>query len=129
MIYYDAAVETDYPAEELFVSPAQYGLWFETEGTALKSVSIKQRQLLVEHLGLNLLRRHCSDESAGRSHADSRVLENSSEAYSLEELEDMLLWDRMDEAIKGIGGCNAVEKAWTERHEHFWNIERSPLLE
>lgn len=124
---YAMEVETDYPAEELFISSEQYGNWFENE-EEVPSVSVRQKQLMVEHLGLSLLISYCRDERLGRSHAEGKVYERVSEAYSLEELEAMDLWARMDDKINDLGGCERLEEIYAEQTEDFWKIEPSPML-
>jgi hypothetical protein len=66
------------------------------------------RELAIEHLPYYLLQRHCEDQAAGLSHADSRVYETFARDNTVAELQATTLWTRIDAQIAELGGCASV---------------------
>jgi hypothetical protein len=99
------------PAGELLIAQARFDQWF---GAAVpndqicRNVGRQPRQLSVTYLPTYLLRQHCSDLAAGRSHADSQVFETLRDTFTLAELEAGDLWGRMDAKIASFGGCASL---------------------
>jgi hypothetical protein len=50
----------------------------------------------------------CADITAGLSRAESGVLDSFRRFYTLAELEEINLWERLDAKIESFGGCEHV---------------------
>ena len=53
----------------------------------------------------------CADRSAGTDPARSQVYDNFRFNYSLEQLQKQRLWERLDEKIAALGGCEKIPPA------------------
>ena len=102
-----------YPSSELPISEATYTEWFSTSNPHeenLKNVGRKTTELGVEYLSPALLNTRCSDLAAGRSNADSYVYAPGwfgiGNHWTVDELEAMGFWERMDAKIEQYGGCS-----------------------
>jgi len=63
-------------------------------------------ELAIPYLPMYLLYRYCDDKAAGRSHAEGHVYNWIFKPnYTLSELTDAHLWERMDEKLATLGGC------------------------
>ena len=95
--------------EELFIDQTTYDAWFgpgvASEGA---NVSRRPRELAIEYLPRYLLAQRCRDIREGKSHADSWVYNSFQRNYSVEDLEAMNLWSRIDGKINRLGGCETV---------------------
>jgi hypothetical protein len=103
------------PIGELTLNARTFGRWFGAAAVPPPSGSNVGRQtveLAIRHLSDPLLRAHCDDLAAGRSHAQSRVYDPQvsglGKYYTVLELEGMQLWDRLDARLAAIGGCANV---------------------
>jgi hypothetical protein len=99
-----------YPARELLIDQARFDAWFGPavpDAEKSRNVGRRPRELAIQYLPNYLLRNHCEDLAAGRSHAESHVVETLSN-YTVAELEAAQLWQRMDAKIAGMGGCANV---------------------
>ncbi len=99
-----------FPIEELFIDQSTYEAWFVL-GDAHQNIGRKVSELMIEYLPLATLNAHCQDILDGKSHAESYVYNQWSALnfiYSVEELEAMSFWDRMDAKIESLGGCAIV---------------------
>ena len=82
--------------------------WF---GNSLSEEEIKNNigrrstELGLQYLSDFLLRRRCDDVDSGVGRAESEVFASLSKYWSLQELEAMQLWDRLDEKLTLLGGC------------------------
>ncbi len=101
-----------FPIEELFIDQATYDAWFGP-GATLESTNVgrRTRELAIEYLPRLLLKQRCKDILDGRSHANSHVYRWTAfdRNYSVEELEAVNLWKRMDAKIARIGGCATLQ--------------------
>ena len=99
-----------FPVEELFIDQTTYEAWF---GPGVSSeeesanVGRRIRELAIEYLPRALLEGRCQDIRSGRSHENSWVYTVPAlfRHYSVEELEAMNLWGRIDAKIDSLGGC------------------------
>ena len=104
-----------FPIEELFIDQATYDAWFGP-GVSLppgkSNVSRRVSDLTIKYLPRILLAQRCRDLREGRSGSKSLVWSWAGfPNYSVEELEAMNLWDRIDAKIDELGGC-PIENSW-----------------
>lgn len=111
-----------FPAEELLIDNTTFQRWFgpgvpdhETENNVGRRVV----ELAVEHPPDYLLWLHCKDEKANRSPEDSLVFlkeaDNQSGAwlsrhFSMDELNQKRLWERLRQKVKRRGGCGKIHQ-------------------
>jgi hypothetical protein len=96
------------PGTELMIDSAKFDEWFGPGLPHLAGVGRQVRELSLEHLPYFLLRKHCEDQSAGLSHADSRVFEIFERNYTVAQLETIGLWGRIATKISDLGGCTSI---------------------
>ena len=104
-----------FPIEELFIDQATYDAWFGP-GVSLpqgkSNVSRRASDLAIKYLPRTLLVPRCRDIREGRSHSNSHVIAWIPPLhYSVQELEAIKLWDRIDAKIDELGGC-PIENSW-----------------
>lgn len=108
---YDRYVRTaSYPGTELLIDEGQYLQWFDPQSpeTHANNIGRRARELALIYLPTYLLRQHCGDLAAGRSHANSTVAAVFSRWYTVAELEALQLWQRLDARVAVLGGCANV---------------------
>lgn len=98
-----------YPGEEFLIDQATYDSWFSA-GMSDPNLNLGRQvfELALIHLPDMLLHSHCNDIAAGRNHAQSDVYALFSRWHSVQELEDINLWQRLDEKIATFGGCDYI---------------------
>lgn len=97
-----------YPSEKLFLSQATFDKWFNPQvSPADKNIARRSRELAIEYLPIGLLFAYCKDKTAGVSHAEGTVFGDLKYYYTLAELEQGKLWERMEAKITQLGGCAA----------------------
>ncbi|MFX1538301.1 MAG: hypothetical protein ACFFDI_29275 [Promethearchaeota archaeon] len=100
-----------YPIEEMLIDQTQWDSWF---GDAVppeeraKNIGRQVKELAIKYLPDYLLHLHCADVAAGRSHAESDVYDVFSRYYTVEELEEMNLWTRIQLKINIFDGCEHI---------------------
>ena len=104
-----------FPVEEWFIDQATYDAWFGP-GVSLpqgkSNVSRRITDLAIKYLPRILLVQRCRDIREGRSNSNSLVKSWAGfPNYSVEELEAMNLWDRIDAKIDRLGSC-PIENSW-----------------
>jgi len=103
------------PFAELLIDQAQYDAWLgggdAVSITTCKNIGRQVRELAIRHLPNQLLRMRCADRSAGTDPARSQVYDNFRFNYSLEQLQKQRLWERLDEKIAALGGCEKIPPA------------------
>ena len=104
-----------FPIEELFIDEATYDAWFGP-GVSLpqgkSNVSRRVSDLAIKYLPRTLLVPRCRDIRERRSHSNSHVIAWIPPLhYSVQELEAIKLWDRIDAKIDELGGC-PIENSW-----------------
>jgi hypothetical protein len=104
--------EKSIPVEELFISQEIFHKWFEdpalSDEEKIKNVGKQVSILAIKYLPLGLLRLYCRDKIENKSHSEGGVYRNLQNHYRLEELEKIRLWEKMDEKINQLGGCEAI---------------------
>jgi hypothetical protein len=105
------------PVSLLPIDDGLYTVWFGPavdELTAQRNVGRRSVELAIEFLPDWLLRLHCEDLDAGSPPETSKVFGMLSYYWTLDELQAVSLWTRMDDTLADIGGCAAVApKPWT----------------
>jgi hypothetical protein len=104
------------PSEEILISEAQWEEWFGESvpfEDQKKNLSRRMAALVQEYLPDLLLRKRCEDIESGANHQDSEVYNSFlKEYYSVEELEALILWERLDTKIADLGGCALIPPSW-----------------
>jgi hypothetical protein len=101
-------VETEIPASRLLINQSTWNTWFGAGADHIDNIGRQVRVLALEFLPLYILKKHCEDKAANKNHADSSVFEIFKKNYTVNQLEAMNLWQRMDAKISALGGCNAI---------------------
>jgi hypothetical protein len=101
------------PSHELAISQAQSDAWFGPSVPPLdtwNNVGRRVRELAVDYLPDALLNWRCQDIQSGATHAESLVYKSSGLIlnYSVEELDALTLWERLDVKIAKLGGCTMI---------------------
>lgn len=104
----------DLPIAELFIDQAKFDRWFGgADGhlslTICKNVGRRIRELMIERLPRELLVSHCQDRVQLKSPAESSVYQPFRFNYSVRDLQDLGLWERLEEKVKILGGCAQIE--------------------
>ena len=104
-----------FPVEELFIDQATWDAWFGPDVSlppGKSNVSRRVSDLTIKYLPRILLAQRCRDIREGRSGSRSLVFSWAGfPNYSVEELEALNLWERIDDKIDGLGGC-PIENSW-----------------
>ena len=102
------------PTEDMLLDQAEFDElfgWDVSEEERCKNIGYKEKQLAVQYLPITLLSIHChQDVPAGRGHEESEIYRLLRRYYTLEELEAMDLWYRMEQKIEAMGGCENVPR-------------------
>lgn len=97
---------------DLFVTRTRWNRWYRlnfSESAKARNVGRQVAELARNHLSWRLLHVHCQDLADGKSHADSQVYhEIFKDYFTLRQLEDGGLWEKMDTKLAEIGGCAVV---------------------
>jgi hypothetical protein len=98
------------PIDELPISQSTFKAWFLDDPNPTHNVSRRVAELTLQYLPLQLLDKRCLDISKGNTdHANSTVyLGYFTGVYSVAELEALQLWEKMDEKINSLGGCQKI---------------------
>lgn len=99
------------PIGELFTTQDMFDSWFGEgvpDDEVCNNVGRRPIELALVYLPNGMLRRHCDDIAAGLDHANSTILQLFSSYYTIEEIEAINLWQRMDDKIAGFGGCDNI---------------------
>ena len=102
-----------FPISEILIDEGAFREWFGEPNTweeRRNNVGRRVVELGVKHLSPYLLRARCGDLAAGRSNAESEVYRPGHAGvgryWTVEELEEMGFWERMDAKIARYGGCS-----------------------
>ena len=112
---------TQFPGEELLIDGATWEAWFGpdvSEAERANNISRRVLELALEYLTRPLLQRRCDDLAAGTSKVASSVYSLLQRVYTIEELDAMDLWGRMDGKIASLGGCANVSSSWPGQLGH-----------
>ena len=114
---YNATMKSSpgYPIEELFIDQATYDAWFGPGVPWEKSnVGRRTTDLAIKYLPSALLNARCFDFRKGNARENSYVYNDYLglyRFYSVQELEAINFWNRMDAKIESLGGC-PIEVSW-----------------
>ena len=102
-----------FPIEELFIDQTTYDAWFGPGVSPEKNnVGRQTNDLTIKYLPRILLLQRCRDIREGRPNSNSLVKSWAGfPTYSVQELEAMNLWGRIDAKIDRLGGC-PIENSW-----------------
>jgi len=75
-------------------------------------VGRRPRELAIQYLPYGLLYYYCADQAAGLSPSEGSVFESLGYNFSLAELEQLQLWERLEAKITELGGCEANPPAY-----------------
>ncbi len=103
------------PAERLLIVSRIFHNWFGVNVSVEdqeNNIGRQVRELAIEYLSDILLHAHCRDLEEDKNHEDSWVYNYCSldRNYSVSELEDLNLWDRIEAKIAAWGGCQNLPK-------------------
>jgi hypothetical protein len=98
------------PIGELPISESTFKAWFLDDPNPTHNVSRRVAELTLQYLPLQLLDKRCQDISMGKTdHANSLVYHAYfTGVYTVAELEALQLWEKMDEKINSLGGCQKI---------------------
>jgi hypothetical protein len=99
------------PPVEILTDETKFNAWFGpgvSDADKAKNVGRRTLELALVYLPNYLLHAHCADQAAGTGHGSGQVFGIFSNVYTVDELEALDLWTRMDAKIAGFGGCAAV---------------------
>jgi hypothetical protein len=100
-----------FPAGELLIDQATRDAWFGggvSNNQQTQNIGRRTRELAIRYLSDELLRNHCADLAANKSHADSDVFNSLKGNYTVAELEGQGLWGRIEAKITSLGGCAQI---------------------
>ncbi len=100
--------ETSIPASRLLIDQSTWNSWFGGGANHADNIGRQVRELALIFLPNYVLKKHCEDKAANRSHANSEVFEIFQRNYTVAQLEALNLWQRMETKITSLGGCNMV---------------------
>ena len=103
---YSALSRADFPGTEMLIDQTTYDDWFAEPSQALANIGRQVYVLAAIYLPDYLLQRRCDDLAAGLSNEEGEVFNLLSRAYTLEELNALDVWNRMDAKIADEGTCN-----------------------
>lgn len=98
---------------EFLVDKSTMEEWFT--GPVTESVARGVAGLAVKHLS-NILVNLRAEEPVGTPPAESKILERMSTYFTLEELLEMDLWDRLDAKIESLGGRDRIPEVLIGRY-------------
>lgn len=95
------------PISELFIDEKKFEEWFGedlSEDESSVNVGRIPVELSLKYLPNCLLNDYREDIEEGKSHSEGAVFENYDMQYTVEELEEMGLWKKLDKKLKEIDG-------------------------
>ena len=112
-----------YSMSELLLDQSKFDSWFGSgvsPDARKKHVGKRVMELAIQYLPTRMLHDYCTDQAAGKSHADGDVYAGFQwYGYTLTELEwQHRLWSRMDAKIASMGGCDHIDLPTFGPHRH-----------
>lgn len=99
--------------QELLIDATTWQDWFGHDNArevVLNNIGRQALELGVEHLSHYLLQLYCGDKEQGNTKKEGKVFDALSRYYTLSELEEMGLWEKMDNKLSDIGGCENINR-------------------
>lgn len=100
----------DVAIEHLLIDNETFENWFSSDlpkEVHKSNVGKGVDKMIIEHLPRVILLLHCEDIANGKSHPASKVRDFLSK-YTLEELEEFGLWEKIEAKIAALGGCENI---------------------
>jgi hypothetical protein len=100
-----------YPARELLIPQSTFDAWLgsgASEDERCNNIGRRVYELALTYLPDRLLHTRCTDIATGLPRSESGVLDAFDRYYTLAELEEVDLWERLDSKIEDFGGCEHV---------------------
>jgi hypothetical protein len=98
------------PISEILLNQAQFDDWFGPlawlAGNQCRNVGRRTVELSLRYLSTLLLKDYCKDIRDRKSHKDGKVYKRFKDFYTVEQLEEMHLWAKMDDKLSSLGGCS-----------------------
>lgn len=101
--------EHNISASRLLINQSTWNNWFGSGSNHDNNVGRQVRELALEFLPNYILKKHCEDKAANRSHSSSSVFDIFKRNYTVSQLEAMNLWKQMETKINSLGGCNNIQ--------------------
>jgi hypothetical protein len=94
-----------FPARQMLIDQTMWNAWFANAPIQqmVKNVGRRTMDLSIFYPSPYVLELHCSDQANQLSHAASKVAEMYADLYTVDQLEDMQLWQRLDKAAMQYG--------------------------
>lgn len=98
--------------KELLIDEKTWNEWFENSEEPLSNVGRRTDELAVKHISHYLLYEYCKNQKSNSSISkkEGKVYEILSDVFTLSELKEKNLWERMDNELSEIGGCEVVNR-------------------
>ncbi len=87
-----------FPSVEMLISGSQFKTWF---GNTCNNVGRQPAELAVKYLSPILVQYYVGDKAGGKSHAGGKVYEALKSFYTVAELENLKLWERLEAKVSG----------------------------
>lgn len=126
---YKVQVKTaGYPIEFVMLESQEYVDIFgdgnaDDEYEVLRKIGFKIRGLTARFIPLITLFERCKDISANKSLEESDVFKNLKARFTMDELQEMNLWGRLDGKIEAYGGCEKLPRD----DDYLWDTWKKVL--
>ncbi len=87
-----------FPSTELLISGSQFKAWF---GSNCNNVGRNPAELAVKYLSPLLVQYYVSDKAGNKTHSSGKVYESLKKFYTVAELENLKLWERLELKVSG----------------------------
>lgn len=100
----------DFPGTEPLVDTQTFRSWFgsdpsQANAQQCNNIGRQPKELALKHLPDYLVYLYCQDQAAGKSHAEGQVMDSFKNVYTLENLEAMNLWGKLNDKAQADGAC------------------------
>lgn len=100
--------------DEIFINDSVFQSWFGEHLTPIeksRNAGRNIREIAVKHLTISIISRYCNDLEAGNSIPESEVYDYLKYTYTLEELGEMMLWQKLEAKLETLEyGCDELSK-------------------
>lgn len=98
------------PTERILLdTPTFYGWFSYNTGDRSKYVGRRVSDLALEYLPLCMLKDYCELDTPTTPHDHSKLYTGFMQgSYTVQELEAMHLWEKVQDKVNSLGGCNAI---------------------
>jgi hypothetical protein len=94
-----------FPARQMLIDQTLWDTWFANapQQEMIDNVGRRTLELAIFYPSPFLVTRYCSDQAHALSHAAGTVAAVYANYFTVQQLEDMLLWERLDKAVQQHG--------------------------